>query len=178
MTVATTGSSVTTQIWSPENRLSLPKITPAGVTKEYVYSDDGLRKSIYDGTNTTKFTYDEQALLLETDTAGNLQGRYTGYPGAWGGLASLRRGSDSSFYGFDSQHSARILVSSAGVITDSYSYKAFGEQLQSGSGTDNPFLYIALFFYYTDADGNVVARASKNIGCGGWALDAKRSDWV
>jgi len=30
---------------------------------------------------------------------------YTDYPGMWGGLASQRRGSVSSFYGFDSQGS-------------------------------------------------------------------------
>ena len=154
-TVSTTGSVVTTRTWDPENRLA-SKVVTGGATKLYTYSDDGLRKSLFDGTNTTKFTYDEVALLLETDIAGNLQARYTGYPGIWGGLASQRRGSTSSFYGYDSQGSTRILVSSAGVITDSYSWKAFGEELQSGSGTVNPFGYIGLFQYYTDADGNVV----------------------
>ena len=157
LTTATTGSAITTQIWSPENRLS-SKITPAGVTKEYVYSDDGLRKSIFDGTTTTKFIYDEQALLARNGYRRKpLQGRYTGYPGIWGGLASQRRGSSSSFYGFDSQGSARILVSSAGVITDSYSWKVFGEELQAGSGTVNPYGYTGLYLYYTDVDGNVVA---------------------
>ena len=146
--------TVTTQTWSLENRLA-SKVVTGGATKLYTYSDDGLRKSIFDGTNTTMFAYDEQALLLETDVAANLQVRYTGYPSIWGGLASQRRGSSSSFYGFDSQHSARILVSSAGVITDSLSFKAFGEPLATGT-TVNPFGYIALFFYYTDADGNVV----------------------
>jgi RHS repeat-associated protein len=46
--------------------------------------------------------------------------------------------------------SARILVSIAGVITDSYSWKAFGEAIQSGSGTVNPYGYIANGLYYTE----------------------------
>src|ERR1700722_3037741 len=46
--------------------------------------------------------------------------------------------------------SARILVSIAGVITDSYSWKVFGEPIQSGSGTINPYGYIANGLYYTE----------------------------
>ena len=80
----------------------------------------------------------------------NLQARYTNSPATLGSLASQNRSGVSSFYGFDSQQSARVLVSSAGVITDSYSYKAFGEELQSGSGTVNPYRYVALALYYRE----------------------------
>ena len=56
----------------------------------------------------------------------------------------------SSYYGFDSQTSARILVSTAGLVIDSYSWKAFGEAVQSGSGTVNPYGYIANGLYYAE----------------------------
>ncbi len=38
----------------------------------------------------------------------------------------------------------------AGAITDAYSWKVFGEPIQSGSGTINPYGYIALGLYYTE----------------------------
>ena len=36
------------------------------------------------------------------------------------------------------------------LVTDSYSWKVFGEPIQSGSGTDNPYGYIADGLYYTE----------------------------
>ncbi|MDE2127690.1 MAG: hypothetical protein KGJ62_13970 [Armatimonadetes bacterium] len=42
----------------------------------------------------------------------------------FGGCAALRRSGVSCFFGPDQQGSARILASSAGSVTDIYSYKA------------------------------------------------------
>ena len=154
LTVAMTGSAVTTNTWSPEDRLAA-YTKSSGASNQYTYSDDGKRKSEGTGLGATVFTYDDQALMLETDIAGNLQARYTNYPGIYGGLASMRRGSDSSFYGYDTQHSTRILTSPTETVSDPYSYTAFGIPLQSGSGTVNAFRFIGLFLYYTDDDGEV-----------------------
>ena len=154
LAVATTGSAVTTNTWSPENRLAA-YTKSTGASNQYTYSDDGKRKSEGTGLGATVFTYDDEALMLETDIAGNLQARYTNYPGIYGGLASMRRGSDSSFYGYDTQHSTRILTSPTETVSDPYSYTAFGIPLQSGSGTVNAFRFIGLFLYYTDDDGEV-----------------------
>lgn len=118
-----------------------------------------MRVSKGSGPGKTVFTWDEQNLLLETDNSNNLQARYTDYPAYWGGLASQRRGGTSSFYGFDSQGSTRILVASKGAITDSYSYTAFGEILNAGSGTVNPMLYVGLFGYYADDTNLYYVRA-------------------
>jgi RHS repeat-associated protein len=65
----------------------------------------------------------------------------------------------SSFYGFDSQASTRILVSIGGLITDVYLFKAFGEMLQGGSGTVNPYGYIGALGYFIDALIRLYARA-------------------
>jgi RHS repeat-associated protein len=143
------GGALTTQTWTPENRLASYS-DPAGNSEQFLYSDDGLKKQRVSGGTTTLFTYDETALLLETNTSNVVQARYTNSPETWGGLASQNRSGVSSFYGFDSQQCARILVSVAGLITDSYSYKAFGEELQGGSGTVNPYRYIALALYYRE----------------------------
>ncbi|MDE2125813.1 MAG: hypothetical protein KGJ62_04420 [Armatimonadetes bacterium] len=87
------------------------------------------------------------------------QAQYTNNPGIWGGLASQRRSGVSSFFGPDQQGSARILVSQAGLVTDNYSHKAFGVELQSGSGTVNPYRYEGLFGYYRDAADWMYVRA-------------------
>ncbi len=74
-----------------------------GNSEQFLYSDDGLRKRRVKGAATTLFTYDETALLLETDTSLNLDARYTNRPETWGGLASQNRSGVSSWHGFDSQ---------------------------------------------------------------------------
>ena len=114
-----TGGALTTQTWTPENRLA-SYADSNGNSDQFLYSDDGLKKKRVSGSTTTLFTYDESALLLETNTSGVVQARYTNAPKTWGILASQNRSGVSSFYGLDSQGSARILVSSAGLITDSY----------------------------------------------------------
>ena len=149
LATTTTGAAITTNAWSPENRLSNVGF-PDGTSESYTYSDDGLRKSKTNASGTTLFTWDEQNVLLETDTSLAVAARYTDYPGYWGGLASQNRSGVSSFYGFDSQGSTRILVSLGGVVTDNYSYTAFGVELQSGSGTVNPHGYIGKFGYWND----------------------------
>ncbi len=132
---------------------------PDGTSEACTYSDDGLRKSKVVGATTTQFTWDEQNLLLETDNSKVLQDRYTDYPGYWGGLSSQRIGSNSSFFGFDSQGSTRVLTAANGSITDAYSYNAFGHLLNAGSGTVNPFLYVGLFGYYADDPESYYVRA-------------------
>jgi len=131
---------------SPENRLA-SYADSNGNSEQFLYSDDGLKKKRVSGSATTLFTYDESALLLETNTSGVVDARYTNAPKTWGVLASQNRSGVSSFYGFDSEQCARILVSIAGLITDSYSYKVFGEPIQGGSGTVNPYRYIANGLY-------------------------------
>ncbi len=85
--------------------------------------------------------------------------QYTDFPGYWGGLSSQRRGGASGFFGYDSQGSSRILVSVGGVVTDNYSFKAFGEELASGGGTANPYRYVGAFGYYRDTANRYYVRA-------------------
>ncbi len=147
-----TGGALTTQTWSPDNRLA-SYADSKGNSEQFLYSQDGLKKKRTNASGTTLFAYDEVALLLETDTSLNLQARYTNRPQTWGGLVSQNRGGVSNWYGSDSQGSTRILVSSGGLITDSYSYKVFGEPLQTGSGTINPHTYVGRLRYRQQTNG-------------------------
>ena len=158
LTVANTGGALTTNAWDSENRLT-NIANPDGSSIQSVYSQDGLRKSKKTEGATTLYTWDEQNVLLETSTAGALQARNTDYPGYWGGLASQNRSGVSSFYLFDSQGTTRALTSLAGLITDSYILKAFGEELLAGNGTVNPFWYGGQFGYYRDMPELMQVRA-------------------
>ena len=109
-------------------------------------------------------------VLLET-TGGVLQARNTQNPIGYGGLVSQNRSSATSFYGFDTQQSTRILVSVAGVITDSLSFKAFGEELQSGAGTVNPFWFGGQVGYFRDLPGVMNVGRRKLIAANGVFLN-------
>ena len=123
---------------------------PDGTGEQNTYSADGLRKSKTSAGTTTNFTWDDQNLLLETNTSNVIKARNTDFPGYWGGLASQNRSGTSSFYLYDSQGSVRNLVSTAGAITDSYVYTAFGVELLTSGSTINPFRYVGLYGYYLE----------------------------
>ncbi|MDE2127687.1 MAG: hypothetical protein KGJ62_13955 [Armatimonadetes bacterium] len=167
--VANVAGALTTNTWDGENRLVVRQ-NPTGPPTTNLYSADGLRQITQTGSGYTRFLWDDQNVLIGQDAGGVMQAQYTNNPGIWGGLASRRRSGVSSFFGPDQQGSARILVSQAGMITDSYSYKAFGVELESGSGTVNPYRYEGLFGYYRDAADWMYVRAR-------W-LDAASGRWV
>ena len=79
------GGAITTQTWTPENRLA-GYADAAGNDEQFLYSDDGLKKQRVNSSGTTFFTYDAHALLLESDSSLDLQARYTNAPEIWGGL--------------------------------------------------------------------------------------------
>ena len=167
--VANVAGALTSNTWDAENRLTIRQ-NPTGAPTTNLYSADGLRQITQNGASYTRFLWDDQNVLIEQDASGALQAQYTNDPGIWGGLASQRRSGASSFFGPDQQGSARILVSNAGLVTDNYSYKAFGVELQSGSGTVNPYRYEGLFGYYRDTADWMYVRAR-------W-LDAVSGRWA
>jgi hypothetical protein len=57
----------------------------------------------------------------------------------------MLRGGDSSFYGFYLQASARVRVSVGGAVTDSYTFKAFGEEIAASGSTVNSLRYVGAF---------------------------------
>jgi RHS repeat-associated protein len=46
-----------------------------------------------------------------------------------------------SFYGYDGHGSVRLLANTAGSVTDTYQFDAFGAQIASTGTTPNPYLY-------------------------------------
>ena len=94
LTIQNTGGALTTQTLSPENRL-LSISNPDGSGEQSTYSADGLRKSRTSGGVTELdvvaascslnhahpgMIWDQQNLLIETDTSNVVQARYTDFP--------------------------------------------------------------------------------------------------
>jgi|GEM_PF-687004 len=148
-------TGIATYTWDNENRLTSVANGLNGI-ETYTYDGDGMRRNKVTSAQTNNFVWDGANVLQERSVSNARLAQYTNYPSEWGGLASGRQGSTSSFYGFDSQGSTRILVSIGGTITDSYSYKAFGLELSQGTSpqaeyTINPYRYVGQYGYYREA---------------------------
>jgi RHS repeat-associated protein len=162
------GASVTDYQWGPENHLT--QVSGPGGTESYVYRSDGKRARKETSGGVTLFLWDGENLLREQQEDLSLVARYTDYPGYWGGLASQHRGGGSSFYGFDLQASARVLVSVGGAVTDSYTFKAFGEEIAGSGSSVNPLRYVGAYGYYREAAERYYVRAR-------W-LDLAQGRWL
>ncbi|HEY0367410.1 MAG TPA: RHS repeat-associated core domain-containing protein, partial [Pyrinomonadaceae bacterium] len=112
----------------------------------YVYDGDGNRVARTVGGVTTKYLIDDlnptgYAQAIEELVDGNVQRVYTyGHK-----LLSQRQlqgaGWTTSFYGYDGQNNVRMLTDNTGVVTDNYTYDAFGTRTSSAGATPNSYLY-------------------------------------
>lgn len=140
-----------------------------------VYEGDGNRVSETVGGTTTKYLVDRVnpthlPQVLDEIVSGSVTRTY-----AYG----LNRISENqlisgtwtpSFYGYDGHGNVRSLTNSAGAITDSYDFDAFGMPIRTSGTTPNQFLYngqrsdssIGLYDlrarYYSQATGRFWAR--------------------
>jgi len=111
-----------------------------------VYDGDGNRVSETVGSTTTKYLVDDKnptglPQVLDEILNGSVTRTY-----AYGRqLISENQLIGStwtpSFYGYDGHGNARFLANSAGTITDTYTFDAFGAQIASTGTTPNPYLY-------------------------------------
>jgi RHS repeat-associated protein len=150
-TSETVNGGVITYTWDDENRLTQIEEEFA-TTNQYTFNGDGQRVQIVDSQGTKKPIWDFENILLETDGSNVTQVVYTLEPVLYGNLVSQRRGSTTSFYLFDALGSTRKLTSSAGAVTDSYEFKAYGETFASSGTTVNVFRWVGELGYYYDID--------------------------
>ena len=152
----TISSAGTTSTYDFENHL----ISKGGVT--IVYDGDGNRVSETVAGVTTKYLVDtlnptEYAQVLDELRGGSVFRTYS-Y-----GLERINENQQiggtwtTSFYGYDGHGSARQLTNSAGVVTDTYDFDAFGNLISSTGSTPNVYLFAgeqydqALAVYYNRA---------------------------
>jgi RHS repeat-associated protein len=145
----TSGSGDAAYTWDLENRLV--KVTKAGVIVEHGYDDDGGRVhtkvTLPTGASaTTNFLLDVSGglshVVAETDDAGALLAAYV--RGADDVISVIRpsgSGATSRWYHADGVGSIRALTDEAGNVTDTYTYTAFGEQLERMGTDQQPYAF-------------------------------------
>ncbi len=154
-------------------------ITHGGVT--IVYDGDGNRVSETVGGVTTNYLVDAQnptgyAQVVDELQSGTVTRTY-GY-----GLERIDENQllnsawAPSFYGYDGHGSVRQLTNSAGAVTDTYDYDAFGNLINSTGTTPNSYLFAgeqydsALSLYYNRA------RYLNTTTGRFWSMDAFEGD--
>jgi len=133
--------NITTYSWDYENRNSRVHLPSAQITT-MAYQPEGLRVKKDTATSTTKFIWDGETYLTETDGADATAAVYTNEPQQYGNLISQRRGSTSSFYHFEALGTTRSLSASNGATSDTYLLDAFGNSVASTGTTVNPFRFV------------------------------------
>jgi RHS repeat-associated protein len=153
----TNGVGTDTYTYDYENRLASANIqlgsTPGPVS--YTYDADGIRTSKTSGGSTTNYLVDKNRpsaqVLVETTGA-------TAVSYVHGDdLISMKRPTGTSYYHYDGQMSTRKLSNASQVTTDSYTYDAFGIELDHTGATVNDYKYTGeqydpnMGFYYLRA---------------------------
>ncbi len=167
-TLATGGKTFS---YDAENRLT--SMNSGAVT--IVYDGDGNRVSKTVGGVTTQYLVDDlnptgYAQVVEEVVSGAVTRQYT-Y-----GLQRINERQivastwTPSFYGYDGGGTVRELTNSAGAITDTYDYDAFGNEVNHTGTTPNNYLYraeqydsdLGLYYlrarYYNPATGEFMSR--------------------
>jgi RHS repeat-associated protein len=138
----TVGTAKTTYQWNVENRLVGADTDDDGVndvTNEY--DGDGIRIRQTVAGEETRFLVDKNrdyAQVLEEYTPSKIiKASYIyGHD-----LISQLRDTERSFYHVDGLGSTRALTDINGLLTDAYSYEAFGEIIKQLGNTQNSYLF-------------------------------------
>jgi len=152
------GASSDSYTYDGENRLIAASVqtgTNPGLVS-YTYDADGMRTSKTSGGVTTTFLVDKspEHAQVVVEASGATIATYTHGNQL---ISQSRTGSGTHFYLGDGQLSTRQLTSSAGLVTDTYTYDAFGVTLSSSGTNPNGYLYTGeqfdpnVGFYYLRA---------------------------
>jgi RHS repeat-associated protein len=129
--------------WNTENRLVGAQITENGITKQvaYQYDADGIRVASIVNNQETRYLVDTNRpyaeVLEEYSPTGQVQTSYVhGLD-----LISQTRANDTLFYLSDAHSGVRQLSDESGQTTDTYTYDAYGNLVQTTGNTQNSYLY-------------------------------------
>lgn len=119
---------------------------------------------------TTKFIWDEQNYLAETDGADTINVVYTNEPQQYGNLVSTRIGGTTSYHHFDAIGSTRQLTNLAGSKTDSALSDGWGNLLNRTGGSLVAQLWAGQSGYYLDSETGLYAVRARQYepGNGRW----------
>jgi RHS repeat-associated protein len=143
----------TTTTWDDQNRQTRV-LLPAGGIVTSAYRFDGLRHEKAEPQRVTKYIWDFQNYLAETDLADTVEAVYTNEPQQYGNLISQYRKGPTiwvpSYYQYDALGTTRGLTDESGGATDTYVYDAWGSHVDVSGTTVNSFRWIGKVGYYWD----------------------------
>ncbi len=116
-----TNDQTTTFAYDSEHRL----VSASANTSRYAYDPFGRRLSNTVGGTTTRFLYDGEQLIAETDAAGAVQAKYVFGAGLDEPLR-LERAGTFTYYHADGLGSIVALTDGSGAVLERYQYDAFG----------------------------------------------------
>ncbi len=134
---------LTTNTWDYENRMTVVE-QPDNSLTTFTYNQDRpgpFRIGKEDDDGYVGYVWDKHNIIAETDEFDVAEVEYDLVPAQHGKLLARREDSESSFYHFDATGSTRQLTDSSEVISDSYSYTAFGKPHETTGTTPNNFTY-------------------------------------
>ncbi len=150
MTIETATGALTTNTWDFENMNTQADLPTRVVT--YTYRFDQTRMSKADPMETLFFVWDEKNILNETDELFSVTVENTYEPVAYGNLESRRSSGETQFYHYNGLDSTDSLTDPTQVITDQYTFDAWGNTVASSGTSPQPYQWIGRLGYYYDTD--------------------------
>lgn len=136
LTSTADSKGTTTYTYNYDNQLTGIKF-PNGTAAAYLYDAFGRRIQKTVNGQVTNYLYDGANILLELNSGGVMQARYTHGPGVDNPLM-MERGGQTYFYHSDAMGSIAAVTGSSGKIACSYSYNSFGST-QACAGLTTPY---------------------------------------
>ncbi len=120
-------------------------------TYSYTYHADGLRKTKTVNNNTTEYSWNNGNMVLETDSSGT-----TIYEYDINGVSRRIKNESSDYYLKNGHTDVVGLYNENGEQISTYTYDAFGNQLNTNISDTNPFRYCGE--YYDQETENIYLR--------------------
>lgn len=138
----TRSASGQTFVYDFENRIRSADNGAVRIT----YDGDGNLAARTVGGVTTRYLVDDlnptgYSQVVEEIVNGQVQRQYTYGPMILSQRLRLAEGWAARFYSADGHGSVRQLTDEAGIVTDTYTYDAFGKLISSTGTTPNPYRY-------------------------------------
>jgi RHS repeat-associated protein len=100
----------------------------------------------------TKYVYDGDVVLQETDGSGVTLTEYTSTGQGYGDLLSAYDGSAARYYEPDALGSTDALADQSQMVVDRWRYRAFGSAMQTTGVDSTPFTWVGRLGYYSDSE--------------------------
>ena len=110
----------------------------------YAYDHQGRRTSKTTGGATTRYHWDGNNLIAETNASGTVKATYT-YDDV-GNPVSMTRGGQPYFYQTNSHGDVTTLTNASGQVVNNYTYDPWGKVTQESETVENPVRYAGYLY--------------------------------